>query len=392
MLINNQNYLHGRLVGIGKVRKDGTRDFRFLDKPIHNTIMRCGLNEFMTYNGSNSAYLNARQGRTAWYVIDYCGFGTSNAPNDFATTEGLQSSAITPYVNREYNRGWPFSGLYIESGTATSYKIRVTHKSPAVSSSVAVREIGYFKNYGDDNTPVCSDKLFSRIVLPFVFQLDPGDSLMTTYEVVVGIARNVVNIQSCGLHDSSDVELGCQVAQCVSTGNTNNIYGMYPSLSFNTLSSRWASSTGGQSRGYQFAPYNFYDRNSGISGDQASWDLRYTKSSFDFPTGQITSMSYRGVNNDRVTCQNTNYTSDSFYRDVIVNVPAYWPEMTLATDYRDLYAINWGTLFIRFGHFDANMNFTPAPWRKLASRTAKFVFRQSIATQDSIAWQQSQQP
>ena len=392
MLINNQNYLHGRLVGIGKIRKDGSSEFRFLEKPINNMILRCGLNEFMTYNGSNSAYLNAQFGRTAWYVIDYCGFGTSNAPNDFATTEGLQSSAITPYVDREYNRGWPFSGLYIESGTATSYKIRVTHKSPAVSSSVAVREIGYFKNYGDETFPVCSNKLFSRIVLPFTFQLDSGDSLVTTYEVVVGIARNVVNIQSCGLHDSSDVELGCQVAQCVSSGNTNNIYGAYPANNFSSLSSRWAYSNGGLGRGYQYAPYNFWDRSGSINGDKAQWDLRYTKSSFSFPTGQIPSMTYRQILSDKVTCQKTDYTTDSFYRDVIVNVPAYWPEMSNNTDYRDIYAINWGTLFVRFGHFDASMNFTPAPWRKLASRTAKFVFRQSIATQDSIEWQQSQQP
>ena len=128
---------------------------------------------------------------------------------------------------------------------------------------------------------------------------------------------------------------------------------------------------------------------SGLNGDQLYWDLRYTKSSFNFPTGQIPQMSYRGTSNDKVTCQKTDYTPDSFKRDVIVNVPAYWPEMSNKTDYRDIYAINWGTLFVRFGHFDANMDFTPAPWRKLASRTAKFVFRQSIATQDSIEWQQN---
>ena len=388
MLISNQNYLHGRLVGIGKIRKDGSREFRFLEKPINNMILRCGLNEFMTYNGSNTAVLNSSNGRTAWYVIDYCGFGTGGSTNDFANTTALESSAITPYVNREYNRDWPFNGLRINSGTADSYKIRVSHKSPAVSENISVREIGYFKNYGDINNPVNSGKLFSRIVLPSPFQLDVGDQFITTYELVVGIARNPINLSNCGLHDSGNVELDCQVAQCLYSNKTS-ILGMYPYGSVSSTSNRWTAPTGGQSRGFQFAPYNYYDRQAGIAGDQTYWDLRYTKSAFDFPTDQPPTFSFRGINADKVTCQKTDYTSDSFHRDVTVNVPVYWPEMTSATDYRDIYAVNWGTLYVRFGHFDANMNFTPAPWRKLASRTAKFVFRQSIATQDSIAWQQN---
>lgn len=384
MLINNQNYLHGRLVGIGKIRKDGSREFRFLEKPINNMILRCGLNEFMTYNGSNTAVLNAFYGNTALFVIDYCGFGTGGSANDFANTTTLESSAITPYVDREY-RGWPFNGLYIESGTANYYKVRVSHKSPAVSESIAVRELGYFKNYANYyETPINSGKIFSRIVLPSPFQLDPGDQLVTTYELVIGIARDPIDLSNCGLHDSSDVELDCQLAQCLFL-NTVAIYGLYPNNSISSVSNRWSSS-GDKQRGFQYAPYNFYDRMGGISGDQSYWDLRYTKSSFTFPTAQIPQMSYRGINADKVTCQKTDYTPDSFKRDVIVNVPAYWPEMSNNTDHRDIYAINWGTLFVRFGHFDANMNFTPAPWRKLASRTAKFVFRQSIATVDSLSW------
>lgn len=383
MLINNQNYLHGRLVGIGKIRKDGSREFRFLEKPINNMILRCGLNEFMTYNGSNTAVLNASNGRTALYVIDYCGFGSGGSTNDFANTTALESSAITPYVDREY-RGWPFNGLSIDSGTADSYKIRISHKSPAVAENISVREIGYFRNYGTDSTPVNSGRIFSRIVLPSPFQLDVGDQLITTYELVVGIARNPIDLSNCGLHDSSNVELDCQLAQCLYYNNA--ILGMYPNHNVYNTGSRWTASFGGETRGFQFAPYNFYDRLGGISSDQSYWDLRYTKSAFDFPTGPVPGLTHLALNADRVTCQKTDYTPDSFKRDVIVNVPAYWPEMTVATDYRDIYAINWGTLFVRFGHFDANMDFTPAPWRKLASRTAKFVFRQSIATVDSLSW------
>ena len=385
MLINNQNYLHGRLVGIGKIRKDGSREFRFLEKPINNMILRCGLNEFMTYNGSNSATsAPAFDTKEPWSIIEYCGFGTSGAANDFANTNTLASPTITPYSTRE-QRNWPFVGIYCgNNGQDDFYKIRISHLSPAVTEAVSVREIGYFKSYNSNYY------LFSRIVLPSIFYLVAGDKLITTYELVVSNARTPLDVENCGLHDSNDVQLDCQVSERITYGE-KSCWVNYPENN----NSGWASGSYGSGTPYLHAPHAFYSYpSSGSSGiAQSNFTLRYTKSPFNFPTTSDVTLQYRTrYDSDHCTNQATVYTPDSFKRDVIVNVPAYWPEMTLATGYRDLYAINWGTLFVRFGHFDSNMNFTPAPWRKLASRTAKFVFRQSIATQDSIAWQQSQQP
>ena len=383
MLINNQNYLHGRLVGIGKIRKDGSREFRFLEKPINNMILRCGLNEFMTYNGSNSATSSPSFGtKEPWSIIEYCGYGTSGAVNDFANTNTLASPAITPYSTRE-QRNWPFVGLRCgNNGQDDSFKIRISHLSPSASENISVREIGYFKSYNSNY------HLFSRIVLPSAFQLEVGDSLITTYELVVFNNRTPFNMINCGLHDANNIELGCQLSQRI----TYSEQGSYVNRPENNTTG-WGSGTYSSGLPYLHAPHSFYAYHNGGSASSAQqyFTLRYTKSSFNFPTtGQVT-FSYRNLDSsDRCTNQSTNYTPDSFKRDIIVNVPAYWPEMSNNTDYRDIYAINWGTLFVRFGHFDANMDFTPAPWRKLASRTAKFVFRQSIATQDSIAWQQNQ--
>ena len=378
MLINNQNYLHGRLVGIGKIRKDGSREFRFLEKPINNMILRCGLNEFMTYNGSNSATtIPTYRGAGAFDIIKYCGFGLGSSSNDFSLTNDLESSAVNPYSTRE-SRDWPFNGLFCgNNGTDDSYKIRISHKSPAVTESIAVREIGYFKNYNSAN------HLFSRIVLPSTFQLDAGDKLITTYELVISFARTPINITNCGLHDSSDVELGCQIAERYITSSNsgalvfpyNNNDGFYSGINSNGYP-------------YLHAPFEFFNNNSYVIEMNARrFTLRYTKSSFDFPTTSMPTFSYRdGSQADHCTQQSVNYITDSFYRDIVVNAPAYWPEMSNNTDYRNIYALNWGGLFVRFGHFDANMDFTPAPWRKLASRTAMFVFRQSIATVDSLSW------
>ena len=386
MLINNQNYLHGRLVGIGKIRKDGSREFRFLEKPINNMILRCGLNEFMTYNGSNSATLQPTYDAETGGVFDvvrYCGFGTGNQSNNFADTNSLQIPSINPYSTREA-RDWPFNGLFCgNNGTDDSYKIRLSHKSQAVTESIAVREIGYFKNYNSAN------HLFSRIVLPSPFQLDAGDQLITTYELVVSFARTPINITNCGLHDSSDNELGCQIAERYISSATSG-YLIYP---YNNTYG-YTTALGVSGRVYLHAPFEFYnfsqDHNTTAQG---RFTLRYTKNSFDFPNTSIPQFSWRSYSDgDKCTNQSVNNVTDSFHRDIVVNAPAYWPEMTNITNHMDIYAINWGALYVRFGHFDANMDFTPAPWRKLASRTAKFVFRQSIATQDSIEWQQSQQP
>lgn len=377
MLINNQNYLHGRLVGIGKIRKDGSREFRFLEKPINNMILRCGLNEFMTYNGSNSATSAPTfNGPEPWSIIEYCGFGTSGAANDFASTNTLAAPAITPYLTRE-RRYWPFVGFYCgNNGQDDFYKIRISHLSPAVAEAVSVREIGYFKSYNSNY------HLFSRIVLPSVFYLEAGDKLITTYELVVSNARTPLNIENCGLHDSNDVELGCQVSERVTYGEQN----CWVNRPENN-NSGWGSDSYHSGGPYLHAPHAFFSFLGSSSTAQSYFTLRYTKSPFNFPTTSNITLSFRNIDSaDACTNQSTVYITDSFKRDIIVNVPAYWPEMSNNTDYRDLYAINWGTLFVRFGHFDANMDFTPAPWRKLASRTAKLVFRQSIATVDSLSW------
>lgn len=384
MLINNQNYLHGRLVGIGKIRKDGSREFRFLEKPINNMILRCGLNEFMTYNGSNSATLQPTYDANTGGVFNvarYCGFGTGNQPNNFADTNSLQNPSINPYSTREA-RDWPFNGLFCgNNGTDDSYKVRISHISPAVPENIAVREIGYFKNYNSAN------HLFSRIVLPSTFQLDVGDQLITTYELVVSFARTPINITNCGLHDSSDVELGCQIAERYINSATSGCL-IYP---YNNTDG-YTTGSANPGRVYLHAPFEFFNFSQNYNSTaQGRFTLRYTKNSFDFPNTSMPQFSWREFGSgDKCTNQSVNYVTDSFHRDIVVNAPAYWPEMSNNTDHRDIYAINWGALYVRFGHFDANMDFTPAPWRKLASRTAKFVFRQSIATQDSITWQQNQ--
>ena len=49
----NDVNLAGYLVGIGIHHKDGTETYKKLDKPIHNRIVKTGINQILMYNGTH---------------------------------------------------------------------------------------------------------------------------------------------------------------------------------------------------------------------------------------------------------------------------------------------------------------------------------------------------
>ena len=73
-IIKDETTLHGRLVGIGKVRKDGSEEFHWLEKPIHNKIVAQGLDYLFQQNGSDNVIA------TSSYE-----YGYQNASTMFAT-------------------------------------------------------------------------------------------------------------------------------------------------------------------------------------------------------------------------------------------------------------------------------------------------------------------
>lgn len=96
--------LHGLVVGLGVQHKDGSKDFKWLDKPIHNRIVSCGLDAFFQYNGSNTALINVSSTNDTIYnygnrflgarnrtmgLLAYFGIGTGGSPTNFSTTTPL---------------------------------------------------------------------------------------------------------------------------------------------------------------------------------------------------------------------------------------------------------------------------------------------------------------
>ena len=379
----DKRLLSGYLVGIGKVRADGSQEYHKIP-PVKNMIVKQGLNNWLRYNGGNTK-LNPRSQMSTIrnypaLNIDYCSYGTGGSSNDFAAITDLESSQVTPYNTKK--TGTPYCGSSIFD--TNKYRLRVSHISPASSGDVSVKEIGYYTHFSNG-----TNELFSRVVLPFTFNLNNGEQLITTYELVVQFPYSfeVGLINSTNLHDSSGVDLAAQfkmVTYCAAMETDSSNFSTYASTG-NVLHS---ISVGGEPG--LFVPIFQPTDDEWYSEPMA---LYYsTSSSKNLPNNNTrdSSLSVRDFNNaDAPSVVCLDYTLDSFQRDILINVPTFWPNMQNENAHTDIYYLNFLNFALRFGHVVDGV-FTPAAWRKYANKTARFVYRQGVATAESIAWQQNQ--
>lgn len=373
MKIKNNITLSGYLVGIGKKLADGSTEYKALDKPVKNIIVKQGLNDFMMFEGSTG--VAPSQNNLSFDFLAYCRYGSSNTPTDFATTSDLVAPIGSTYATA-YKYNWPWFGTYRGSSYGLT-KNRVTHISAPASLDTEVKEIGYYHRYGG------VDHLFSRVVLPSKFDLRAGESLITTYEFVVNINTSEMKALT-GLHDSGGVLLEGRQKMIIA-GTNGNVNFTLPCVS---------STSGGGTVNLRLAKAN---ANNGLapllmpaadmnyqSGD--SNFFRYTENVVnDFPNPwTILSMSESSIITQEQKYQ-PNYIIDSFTRDVNISCPQFWPSMTDYSQYRDIYAVQFLSSMLLFGHTVDDV-WVPTPWRKFANKTANFVMRQSVATAESIAW------
>lgn len=381
----DKRLLSGYLVGIGKVRADGSQEYHKIP-PVKNMIVKQGLNNWLRYNGGNTKLSADNQFDTINKYpalnIDYCSYGTGDSPNDFVTTTNLEASQATPYNTKK--TGTPYCGS--STFETDKYRLRVSHISPAASGAVSVKEIGYYTHFTNN-----TNELFSRVVLPFTFNLNSGEQLITSYELVVQFPYSfeVGLMNSTNLHDSSDLDLAAQfkmVTYCSDMNTNSSTFSTYA-----TTGNVIHSVSGGFNPGL-FIPIF---QTTALSRHSGPLGLYYsTSSSKNFPNNntQDSSLSVRDFDKadaPSVVCHD--YTLDSFQRDITINVPTFWPNMQNSSAYTDIYYLNFLNFALRFGHVVDGV-FTPTPWRKYANKTARFVYRQSVATAESIAWQQNQNP
>ena len=373
MKIKNNISLSGYIVGIGKKLADGSTEYKALDKPVKNIIVKQGLNDFMMFEGSTGVAPN--QNNLNFEFLSYCRYGSSNTPTDFATTSDLVAPIGSTYATA-YKNGWPWFGTYRGSSYGIT-KNRVTHISGAASLDTEVKEIGYYHKYGG------LDHLFSRVVLPSTFYLRAGESLITTYEFVVNINTSEMKAVT-SLHDSGGLLLEGRQKMIIA-GTNGNINFTLPCISAasggSVVYQRLSNANANNGLAPLLMPASDFSYQSGETNF-----FRYTENIVnDFPNSWATLSMNKSTIGTQEQKYQPNYIIDSFTRDVNISCPQFWPSMTDYSQYRDIYAIQFLSSMLLFGHTVDDV-WVPTPWRKFANKTANFVMRQSVATAESIDW------
>lgn len=381
MNCTDKRLLSGYLVGIGKVRADGRQEYHKIP-PVKNMIVKQGLNNWLRYNGSNSQKLSvtndSEYNELTSYPgkhLNYCAYGTSNDVSDFVSTTDLVAPAVSPYTTKKQYYPYCGSTNYDNNG---NFRIRCSHLSPAASSATSVRELGYYTHYTNG-----TNVLFSRVVLPFTYNLEAGEQLLTTYEFLVNFpySSTIAGPMDVGLYDANGVQLKAQAKQIVRMAVSG-------SSEYSTVGVCKPDGTFGTgSQFMEFMPFCSNVPNYSI------YNINYWKQNKNFPgynsdeTDIGNAWRDQGYSKPIITIED--YVADSFKRDTTIVCPTFWPNMTSESAFTDIYYINFNNLALRFGHVVDGV-FTPTPWRKYANKTARFVYRQSVATAESIAWQQNQ--
>jgi hypothetical protein len=389
-MISNSSTFSGYLVGIGKITKDGAMDHRFLDTPIKNMIVKQGLNNWLRYNGSDTALINADYLNSADSVsrafgyplenIQWCAYGSSNSPSNFANTVELGNRLVDQYTTKQVK--WPYCGA--SRYNTSQVRNRVTHISSAAETDASVNEIGYYLKLSDGTF-----QMFSRVVLPSPYELSAGEQLITTYELVYDVANVVEPTEPflTGLYDANGLQLEAKKKIIFSVPNTLPCSPACPSI-YEYNGNAYNNVTPSDSYSlylpiYSAASNRFRIAKHGYS--TSAYDFRDTFANVTTLTAGPTS-SYETTS---PTVVSRPYAYDSFYRDSVWTLPQYWPTLSAPTDTISIYFLKLGAVDLQFGH-TVDGTWTPTPWLKRGNTITTITVRHTISTPESIAWQQSQ--
>ena len=228
--------LHGLVVGLGKIRKDGSKEFRWLEKPIHNRIVSGGLDAWFQLNGSNTAtttndYWDNRllssstsSSQPFCGLLQYMAIGTDGTPTQF--TDTALGAQVGGYSRATSYTIAPFVGFCVNSDNTVSTRRQIT--SIAVTDSTTVREIGWFEKYTNADTYV----MFSRVVLDSPVTLESGESLIVCYQINMTIANfdetEVPAAMLSGLLDEDGNQVrGLKSTRIYTTGVNNLVRGQW---------------------------------------------------------------------------------------------------------------------------------------------------------------------
>lgn len=407
MNFENEQHLGGKLVGIGKIRTDGTMEHQFLEKPIKNKIVSTGLDHMLRYKGDNTAYygvyndyanwiIGALGGQEHWCPLTFSSFGTSAESTSFFD-EGLKEWIGTRTSTKVSGNG--LCGTKINA--FGNYSFRVTHKHNAVSETTTVNEIAWFGRYGSSTYTY---PMFSRVVLDTPIVLSAGEQLITTYQLDVQYAgTQEENISFFGLTDVNGQPLKAQ-KKLVVYQKKNTSYDWQEEISPSYIDSSGVSNSSNtaisfahpcvvpnsySSTGYQYTGGLFYSIGSlqlpsdGVSINPQSYSSSYEKSYYVPITSgsQISSATYDfGKLNEYNGVGRT-----TKYRDVTYVIGAYLPMIGASNGYKDITNFACRGYAYRFGYYDEGNNWVQQAFRKYANQELTLTFRTRFTTEDTTS-------
>lgn len=427
--------LSGRLVGIGKIRKDGSKEFHWLKKPISNMMLSKGVDRLFKYNwGNNYFYDNAYSvglwggfwgsarknfmindtnpynGNNWNYnqevagAVSFCSYGTDGSANDYLNTTDL-GARVTRYDNL-YRTTTNRENLYPFSGTRQTspgvLDARISHLAPAASSDVAVRELGYWgASYTYNVSTLSNWGLTSRIVLPSPYYLNVGERLLTTYEIRVTLDTDTSYGQFQSMTDtgSNVLEYKCRRNLVEVVGNFGggaNCHAFdFPYIDEQGGGNIWPSGTAASSSyptgvkaGTTAQPWRWGGSTPNYSGSNkyaCANNVAYTTdTTHEIPDWGTAESGLTIVQDSRrVQTSVRPYVEGSHEIIYDLILPQFWPNLSLDTDYADIAYLNVGGLAIKFGKMVDGV-FTPQVCRKLATKQWKLSFKTSIKTPDDV--------
>lgn len=405
-MFNQDLYLGGKVVGIGKTRKDGSFEYRELENPVHNRIVAKGLDNLLTYNGDDALpdsiysvsgflvmgcdwYYGGRWGNGG--VMTYSRVGDSDTPTSFHDTElGHPTTEITGNTRRDN----PYCGTKAVGDRTIGY--RVTHQHN-ITESGQVKEIGWYKKVKDNY------ELFSRVVLDFPIDVDAGETLWVTYELDMTFMKTT-NVVVPGVVDIDGNPLQAEVTNTryitnsgdrwtdpsgdtccpifvYRDGYSSDFAYTYGYGRYSSSSHRWSQAFTPIWTWHTWEDYygGAYNGIMAVIGSDAQ--INYTGNVTTNPVGrpalEFTNQGIRKIHK---------YRLGSFYRDATITLGASWPSMN-TEEYRDISQIIVNSTSYKFGYWDNTDPDNPVwvrqYYRKRRDRVWAITFRQAFHTPDN---------
>ena len=395
-MLEDNRFLGGHLVGIGKRKANGEIIYQELDKPVHNRIMSVGLDHLLVCGGPdkpnaeegyeaetylwsgtyNSASYGRRSGALHWMA-----FGNGTAATAFTDT-ALGNKISTYYSTKctSSESGQKLNGTKWTTGADNfgKFSFRVSHESTAVSETTTINEIGWFGGYGSSTNDLnlgATPVLFARVLLPSPITLLSGEKLITTYQLdeTNANATETTGTSFFGLLDTNGNALQYK-QRLVRRNSSSGGWG-------GSISEPRVTSQGGGDN------YNicFHAAFQQISPNRSDFATYTTTSSDTLPSINSSYAFSNGTTWDYGTVSSTvsAYTQvgeTSKFRDRVFMSGAYNPNMagdpSGKNDIRGIILNGMGYLF----GYEENGSWVSQAWRKYANKQVTFTFRTRYTT------------